>query len=82
MLPSESESAKLEHLSSMYLNNNQLTGREPFYVPKFLLELPRYQSIYIYLCFINQCPFLFYYTFTPMFTISVLYYAVFSFLIC
>ena len=40
----------------MYLNNNQLTGREPFYVPKFLLELPRYQSICIYVlsmsCFI------------------------------
>ena len=42
MLPSERESAKLEHLSSLYLNNNQLTGREPFYVPKFVLELPRY----------------------------------------
>ena len=49
MLPSEGESAKLEHLSSLYLDNNQLTGREPFYVPKFLLELPRYLSIYIYL---------------------------------
>ena len=59
MLPSESESAKLEHLSSMYLNNNQLTGREPFYVPKFLLELPRYQYIYMYLSWFYQCSFYF-----------------------
>ena len=46
MLPSERESAKLEHLSSLHLNNNQLTGKEPFYVPKFILELPRYVCIY------------------------------------
>lgn len=40
-LPGEIESAKLDRLANLYLSGNQLTGKKPFYVPKFILELPR-----------------------------------------
>ncbi|KAK6177348.1 hypothetical protein SNE40_015467 [Patella caerulea] len=44
-LPSEDISKSLARLYQLRLNKNNLYGKEPFYVPKFVLELPSLRLI-------------------------------------
>lgn len=42
LLPSESLAVHLNRLATVKLSNNRITEKEPFYIPKFILELPKY----------------------------------------
>ena len=42
VLPNESVAAILTRLSTVKLSNNKISEKEPFYVPRFILELPKY----------------------------------------
>lgn len=41
-LPSEWVAAELVKLGTLKLSNNLISEKEPFFVPKFVLELPKY----------------------------------------
>ncbi|CAL1534532.1 unnamed protein product [Lymnaea stagnalis] len=44
-LPNESSAANLTRLSTVKLSINRITEKEPFYIPKFILELPNLRII-------------------------------------
>ena len=39
-LPNESEVQNLPKLSRLKLRNNRITGKDPLFIPKFILDLP------------------------------------------
>ncbi|XP_059152219.1 leucine-rich repeat serine/threonine-protein kinase 2-like [Physella acuta] len=45
LLPSESLAVHLNRLATVKLSNNRITEKEPFYIPKFILELPNLRSV-------------------------------------
>ena len=51
-LPSEEVAKKLHNLQTLQLRHNLLTGKEPFYLPKFLLELTGWVNKYYLFIFL------------------------------
>ncbi|GFO07401.1 leucine-rich repeat serine/threonine-protein kinase 2, partial [Plakobranchus ocellatus] len=45
VLPSESVAAFLTRLSTIKLSNNKISEKEPFFVPRFILELPNVRVV-------------------------------------
>ncbi|CAG5133128.1 unnamed protein product, partial [Candidula unifasciata] len=45
VLPNESIASCLPRLTTVKLSNNNITEREPFYIPKFILELPNVRTV-------------------------------------